>query len=314
MARIPNFLLPVKKIHPYKTNIIFRIVLLVPILLFTIRVYAGELVTDLNGFRLQQFRTVPDIVLGTPFKTLETEDREVRAYQIDDQAYMVFTYDKRRPYNINSIQLTGNTRRALPFKGLCLGDSREKVEQVLGKPSRMEDTDLPNISALKYDDRNYLVEVDDQQCLYSIKVFTTTDMMSKTEGLETEWLDFKAAILARDISKVAEMLRPDIEIYKDGKILSITQKFSDFIENPDKDFQAALFGEKDSIFIELVQSEPEEEIRVVIDFGVGLVYKFYQGKIIKEIVFFPYNGRYRVYEIAFRDKSGEKDNVQNPGD
>ena len=48
------------------------------------------------------------------------------------------------------------------------------------------------------------------------------------------------------------------------------------------------------------------QMRIAENVGTGRVYKFSKGKILKEIVFFPYNGKYRVYEIAFRGKEVRK--------
>jgi hypothetical protein len=98
------------------------------------------------------------------------------------------------------------------------------------------------------------------------------------------------------------MLRPDVEIYKSGKVLSINQKYSAFVEHPDKDFITALVSDNDSVLKELTETEPEAELRIHEKVGVGEVYKFYKGKILKEIVFFPYNGMNRVYEIKFKEK------------
>jgi ABC-type proline/glycine betaine transport system ATPase subunit len=93
-----------------------------------------------------------------------------------------------------------------------------------------------------------------------------------------------------------------VEIYKKGKVLSINQRFADFVDKPDNEFIDAFLGEKDSVLKELAETEPEGEFRLHEKVGVGEVYKFYKGKILKEIVFYPYNGMSRVYEIEFRER------------
>ncbi len=227
----------------------------------------------------------------------------VNAYQIDERAYMVVGHHKKYPNHISILQLTGLTTKALPFKGLLLGDSEDKVIRTLGKPDRVEKIASPNVSKFAYNDRNYTVEIDESGRLYSIQIFTTTDLLTKTDGTESEWPNFKAAVLSKDFVRVVETLRPDVEIYKSEKVLSINTRYSEFIKNPEKGFVLALLGETDSVLREMSQSEPEQEIRLVMEFGVGHVYKFPKGKILKEVAFFPYNGKYRVYEIAFKEKS-----------
>ncbi len=107
---------------------------------------------------------------------------------------------------------------------------------------------------------------------------------------------------------ILEWVRPDVEISRDGDVLSIKKRYDDFRAKPDDNFVKALIGERNSVLEELGKTEPEEEMRIAENVGVGRVYKFYKGKILKEIVFFPYNGKYRVYEIAFREKEGKKKN------
>lgn len=45
---------------------------------------------------------------------------------------------------------------------------------------------------------------------------------------------------------------------------------------------------------EIPQTEPEGELRLIVGLGGGWVYKFY-------------NGKYRVYEISFRDNTETKE-------
>jgi len=285
----------------YQGDIMLRFLMLL-IILYPLQLSADEMVTDLNGFRLQQLKTAVENSLGKPAETSEKEDINGEMYRIDEDSYMVFTYSKKRPLNIQSIQITGYTKKTIPFQGLVLGDSIEKIERVLGKPTSIEKTELPNVSALKYKGCNYIIEVDDKGRLYTIKLFTTDELMTKTQHADTEWEEFKFAVNSKDFKRICEMLRPDVEIYKDKKILSINQRYIDFIANPDKQFLSALLGAKNSVRTELALSKPEQKFRVIPNFGLGMVYKFYKGKILEEIVFFPYNGKYRIYEIAFRKK------------
>jgi hypothetical protein len=76
----------------------------------------------------------------------------------------------------------------------------------------------------------------------------------------------------------------------------------DFFLDKTTVFYKALLSDYSSVYEELKATEPEREIRVYEKVGVGIVHKFNKGKILKEIVFLPFAGQYRIYEIAFRNK------------
>src|SRR5262249_536223 len=65
---------------------------------------AGELETDLNGFRLLQSKKAVAAALAPYEKKIVSG---LEAYRIDDDAYMVFGYGKKDTKHIGSIQLTG---------------------------------------------------------------------------------------------------------------------------------------------------------------------------------------------------------------
>lgn len=264
---------------------------------------AGDFEVDLNGFRLQQLMSVVEPALGHPFKTIDEDDLIADAYVIDRDAYMVVGHLKKYPHNISLLQLTGATTKALPFKGLLLGDPKPKVIEVLDKPDRVVEIQSPKVTKLVYEGRNYSVELDETDRLYSIQVFTTADLMNKTDGSESEWTNFKTAVLSKNVAALLEMMKPDVEIYRGGKTLSITAPFGTFAAKPDSEFVSALIGPTNSVLQQVAQAEPVQELRITERIGMGVVYKFPNGKILKEIAFFPFNGRYQVYEIAFRDEA-----------
>lgn len=278
-----------------------RLLVCVVAVIYSSLLMAGENEIELNGFRLQQFVSVVEPALGPSFRIIDVGDFVAKAYQIDDNAYMVISYNKKHPNNISTLQLTGATNKARPFRGLLLGDAEEKVVRTLGKPDQTTKIEVPNVTKYSYEDRNYSVELDEQGRLFSIQIATTLDLMSKSATESAVWPEFKAAVMSKDFERILDMLRPDVEMYKSGRVLSINARYDDFRQSPDKDFLDALIGEKDSVLQEIAILEPEQELRLVLNFGIGQVFKFRSGKVLKEIVFFPYNGKYRVYEVAFRD-------------
>jgi hypothetical protein len=285
--------------HAHKLLILF-------ILLLPCTAVAQEFATDLNGFRLWQYKDTAQTFFGKPFQTQKNDEYSAEAYQVTDSSYMVIEHWEKYPDNIYSIQITRYPTRMLPFKGLVLGDPARKVQDALGKPSRTKKLEKPPVTINYYDKANYSTEIDADGRLYSIKIHVTGEFMNDADDKFDQWAAFKKAILAKDMNAVLELVRPDVEIFKDEGVLSIKKRYEDFRSKPDDSFAKALIGERNSVREELGKTEPEEEMRLAENVGVGRVYKFKKGKILKEIVFFPYNGKYRVYEIAFQGKGGKK--------
>lgn len=262
---------------------------------------AADIEVDLNGFRLQQLTKAAESTFGSALQTIDQDDMILKAYQIDEEAYMVIGCTKKNKYNISTIQLTGRSAKTIPFRGLLLGSTREEVISALGTPDKIEEEDNPRLTKFSYLHRNYSVEIDPEGHLYSILISTTSDVVATpTRDDTSEWQAFKDAVISERFDLTAEMLKPDVEIYVDGTVLQIDRKFDEFQRNPSAEFKAALFSDGRSVRSEIMRTVPSQEFRLTEKIGMGIVYKFPEGKVLKEIVFFPYNGKYRVYEIAFR--------------
>lgn len=261
---------------------------------------------DLNGFRLWQYREAAQNYLGKPYKTQKRGEYAFDAYSVTDHSYMVIEQWEKYPDNIYSIQITGYPSKMLPFKDLVLGDPAMKVEEALGKPSRTKNIKKPLVTINYYDKANYSTEIDSDGRLYSIKLHVTGEFMNDAAVNFDQWAAFKKAVVAKDMETILDLVRPDVEIFKGGAVLSIKRRYNDFRAKPDDEFVKAIIGDRNSVREELGKTEPEVEMRLAENVGVGQVYKFYKGKILREIVFFPYNGKYRIYEISFREKEGKK--------
>lgn len=278
---------------------------------------AGQFETDLNGFRLWQYVKGAETHLGKPFKTIEQSNSRIQAFKISEKSYMVFANPKEKfKHYVSSIQITGYPTKMLPFKGLTLGDSKAKVEKVLGKPSETKKVQEGRFTINYYDPANYSTEYDEHGKLYSIKLHVTKEFM-EAKYEPSNWQRFKEEVLKKDVPAIMETLRPDAEIFKGEETLTHKGRYIDFIRKPDKQFVDALIGPKNSVRSALKESTPDGEMRLVMGMGVGQVFKFYKSDVLREIVLFPYGGEYRVYEIAFRAK-GEKadkpsDNVKGGG-
>lgn len=265
-------------------------------------VIAADFEAELAGWRLQQFLALADKAFGEPLRTLEEPGRVLRAYRIGSDAYMVFGQDVAQPANIGSLQLTGTSAPGASFKGLSLGDPRDKVLATLGEPSASVDVPEAETTRLSFGDRNYTVEIDRDGRLYSILLYTSNEFMAaQDDGFDQRWATFADVLASGDANRLLPWLRPDVEVYKDGRILSIQQRYSDFAAAPDPVMLDAFFSGDDGVRRHLQDAAPEENIRLSEVNGVGLVYKFPTSSGLREIVLFPYAGEYRLYEVAFRD-------------
>jgi len=283
--------------------VLFLLVFLVPVASHA----ASEV--ELNGFQLWQLKSAVHNALGKPFKIIESDDSVMEAHKVGPLAYMVFGYPKAWPNNISIIQLTGNPPSMLPFKGLKLGDDANTIKKSLGPTQQIKQIQQPKVQRWSYKEANYSVEINEVGQLYSIQIHVFPGLLNEVSKNDRHWEDFKKAVLDHNVKGMMSSLRPDVEVYKAGSIFSIEKPIAQFRNKPDPAFLSAFFGKTDSIWAEQQQSKPESEIRLHEKLGSGIVYKFYKGKILKEIVFFPYNGRYRIYEIAFRGACGT--NPQN---
>ncbi len=280
-----------------------RIVLLIIciIILSSHRAESGSIVL-LNGFQLWQYKKLVRTLYGDPYRTKETDVSILEAHLIDQEAYMVFEYLNKMPNNIYSIQLTGRTKKMLPFKELVLGDDEKKIERILGKPSNIKVIEEPNVKKYEFTDSNYSIELDENGKLYSIRIHSYSKLMSNVKNHDKHWEEFKAAILAKDIKTILEQMRPDVKIFRSGKVLFINKRYSEFCVNPDSAFISALTDNANSVFAELHRVEPEIELRLVTKFPIVIFYKFSKGKILKEIVFSTFNEKYRIQKIVFQDR------------
>ncbi len=270
--------------------------------------WAGEIETDLNGFRLQQFCSNAEKALGKPFRSqkrvISAGNLKSSAYLIDDDAYMVVECpDEKGPPNIHSLQLTGFSQKTLPFKGLYLGDSENQVIKVLGKPDLVE-KDSDTKKTFIYKDRNYSLRLSGEEPkLHSILIFTTRELIvgATSPDDNEEWETFQAALLAQDMPRLMELMRPDVTINHGHDIYAINNSWVEFIKHPDPLFVQALLNKTGSALEQASMSvQPEKQWRLQEHYGLGVVYKFPEGNPLEEISFFPYNGKYRVFEITLR--------------
>lgn len=261
---------------------------------------------DLNGFRLWQLKDAIRHSFKKQNREIDTERSTVEIYELDKHSYMAFEYSKIYPNHVSTIQLTGKNERAHIFKGLKLGDKAEKVVDILGKPTEIDKISKPNYQQYYYDNANYSIEFDDNQKLYSIRLSVTKEIMELERVDKKYWERFEKAVKSRNLNSIIDRLMPDVEIYIDGKTLSIGRKYSEFLKAPGKQFQDVMLNSERSVYIGLKESKSESRVRIFDKQGIGMVHQFPEGKVLSEIVFLPYNGEFRVWEIKFKDIESNK--------
>lgn len=268
-------------------------------LLLTSFVFAVENQVSLNGFFLHQYANVATNELGQPYNSGKTDKSAWKAYDVQGNAYIAIEILNSEKHYIYSIQLTGNNIEMEPFLGLVLGDDKSKVLEKLGNPTGISHIGDSGAEHLEYRNNNFSIEISPKGKLWSIRIHTFQDMFANPSDESNHWAGFERALKDKNFKELTNYFRPDIEIYKNNEIYDIKKSFKNFQENPSNFFLSLLFADSDSVLSEVLLHKPESELRLVTDFGVGRVYKFYKSKILKEIVFFPFNGKYKIYEIRF---------------
>jgi hypothetical protein len=269
---------------------------------FPIHAWANQF--QLNGFWLQQYKKAVTTTLGKPFRVNETANSTWEAYALSNRSYMVFEFLKDKPDLIYSIQITGDACAMIPFFGLKLGDDKFQLFETLGKPDKIQRIEARKVDLYEYKDKNFSFEINDQGKICSLRITGYRELFKDVAADFSYWNAFKKAILNKDFKGLADFFRPDAEIYINDDVLDIDKPLRSFFTHPAGKFYDALFNGDESVLNQLQSVEPQAEHRITLNSGVGHVYKFYTGQILQEIVFFPYAGTYRVYEIKFRKKAG----------
>lgn len=272
------------------------------LLLTLLNVNGQETVTDLNGFRIGQYRETATNEFGKPFQQNKFEDGfeyEVFIIKPDSSLYMVFEYATGHTDVIWSIQISGsNTTTDIGFKGLKLGLDKNEVQNVLGRPDNKEDMGKYG-EQWSYDDTNYSVEISTTGKLSSVKITDNfSDKMPDVKKLPK--FDKVVKLLSsKDNAEIASILAPGIEIYYKDQTMFFAKSLKTEIETDySKIFQTIREISKGLDKINTSdESSYEENVRFVLGQNTKHVAKIKSGHIINEIVFEYINGQYLIWEI-----------------
>jgi len=286
-----------------KTTTMKNIMITFLLLLLTLFEVSGQTaVTDLNGFRIGQYRETATNEFGKPIQKDKYEDGfeyEVFIIKPDTSLYMVFEYSAAHTDVIWSIQISGNNTTAdIGFKGLKLGLDKKEVERVLGKPDKKEDIGEYG-EKWSYDKTNYTAEISKSGKLSSIKI--TDNYSSKTPDVSKlpKFDNIVKLLSSKNNADIVSILAPGIEIYYKDQTIFFGKSLKSEIETDySKIFQTIREISKGLNKINTSDENAyEENMRMALGQNIKHVIKIKTGHTIKEIVFEYINGQYLIWEI-----------------
>jgi hypothetical protein len=289
--------------HKFKTTQRMKNITTTFLLLFTLIEVSGQTtVTDLNGFRIGQYRETPTNEFGKPIQQDKYEDGfeyEVFIIKPDTSLYMVFEYAAGHTDVIWSIQISGNNKTTdIGFKGLKLGLDKKEVERVLGKPDKKDDMGEYG-EKWSFDKTNYTVEISKSGKLSSVKITDNYSGNTPDVSKLPRFDNIVKLLSSKSNADIASILSPGIEIYFKDQTMFFGKSLKTEIETDySKIFQTIREISKGLDKIKTTdENSYEENMRVALGQNPKHVIKIKTGHVIKEIVFEYNNGQYLIWEI-----------------
>jgi hypothetical protein len=265
---------------------------------------------ELSGFLLQQDRKAVEAALGKPFRTGEpTNDKQFCVYHVpgSKKNYLVaFYYTGKDPNfkdRIIELELTGEDHSGpTGFFGLQLGDAAEKVEALLGKPTKVNHEDDVNVDLWDYVSENYTLEFTPSHVLFSIQIIDQPGNDPPGFAGSDEVRLFAQAVQAQDIDKVMEMASGEIECSWPGDFFNADSgPARGVFSNPKSGISVCLQRAAKAILaLGPEMKGADDQIRLYTKAKPGTVTKFPAYSPLKEVVFAQEAGAFRVYEVTFR--------------
>jgi len=261
----------------------------------------GEM--ELGGFLLGQKRDVVRAQLGLPIEKEITEDKwiyEFHLFKPDTSVYGLFKYAVWDTTKIYGIQLNGDQFSEMhPFKGLKLGDSKEHAEKILGPFDHSKTYDDPPITAQYYKGKNYSVEIDNKGKIFGIHIFGDI-LEAMPKSTEPSLHSFHQAVVAKNVDSLINLMMPDVELHREGKVLTYSLGAREEFKRNESEFIKALLGDANSVWYAFAKEYAEGTLTVKPNQPNVHHYTFFDSNLISEIVFKPLAGKWRVSKINFR--------------
>ncbi|CAN5734377.1 hypothetical protein BH24ACI3_BH24ACI3_07140 [soil metagenome] len=259
--------------------------------------------TDLNGFRLKQYRSAVENELGAPDRGGPMGDEiEYEAFFLNEEPllYMVFQYRSELDEVVWSIQLTGNDSRVDPgFKGLRLGMSEAEVLKALGTPSRKIDAGEHG-TRWEFDTANYSVEINPSKKLSSIRIVDDATGTAPPDLKKVPDMKKLISLLTTGSNaQIAAVTAADMELYENED----TRYFRRALKNEIAADESKIFADIRRLAAELknvnLGSEAEYEVNGRFRYGMDPMHvaKFKKTRSVREIVFQWNRDRWLIWEF-----------------
>ena len=262
---------------------------------------------ELMGFLLRQSRSAIEGSLGKPFNQQEADGWMGSAYRVQkvQDTYLVVFYGKKD--RILKMELTGSDYTGpTGFYGLRLGDSAEKVQAVLGKPTTISHEADVNVDLWDYKGATYSVEISASHKLYSIQILDDDETRPSAFPGGDAVYSFAKAYAAHDMDVVMAGASGEMEC-SDTKDYGIQTGEARKLISDDKSAISQCLQRAASAILAIGQrmSGSDDSIRIWPDTGrAGAVVKLPAASPLAEVVFVFETGGWRIYEIKFRQKGG----------
>jgi len=264
---------------------------------------------ELNGFLLRQDRKAVEAALGKPFHEEKgSHDTTAVAYHLpgSKEDYLVaFYFDGKNSElqgKVVQLELTGSESSGpTGFFGLQLGDSAQRVEFTLGKPTKISHEDDVNLDLWDYASENYTLEFTSSHRLYSIQIIDQPGNDPPGFAGSEEVRLFAQAVQSQDVDKMMELVSGEIECSTTEAFGIQSGSARKVLSDANSPVSLCLQRAAKAIMTLGPQMKGvEDEIRMWTKHTPGTVTKFPESSPLKEVVFDQEAGAFRVYEVTFR--------------
>ena len=267
-------------------------------------IFSQDIITELNGFKLRQFKEAVKSEYKEPFQVKNFDDgfvAEIYLIKPDSTAYVIFEYPNWNKEIIFSIQIYGAFKEIDPrFKNINMGISESELIEKIGNPSISKDIGEYG-KMLEYENTNYSFEVNINGELASIKIVDNYNEIfpdpkfEKIPSLEK----IKEVLNSNNPKTISEILSPEMEIYLADTTLFFKQSWENEINSDSskiyKTISEIIKGINEIDVTD--ENQYEENMRLTLGENPKYVLKFKTGIKLKEIVMKWEDGKYLIWEI-----------------
>lgn len=256
---------------------------------------------ELNGFLLGQDERAIANGFDTLIKEQKYNDGWIdKAYSLDStrSAYMVFGFPDSTD-DCYSIQISGNPGTEMHlFLGLRLGDSREKVNAILGTPSKVQHLPRPYLEFLQYAGRNYSVELDSLGDLWSIRILGYDGYPTTPADSLPNIVDIFSSLKSKDPSRILDVLAPDVELNDGDSQLTFSGAAAAEIADSTSPMSQLLYTGLSSLAtmsestIRAAKVDPQS----IVSNKTVPMFRFPRPSPVDDVVFVVHAGKWRIWE------------------